>query len=593
MKSCFSGNNYYFCFMKEETNTREHLKKACINLISTWLVESRGIETYCEKRVKFDDAVKAELLNKLKISGIDLFPIANSPYLSSSNGKTIVIVKTLNTNFKYYPCVDYDSEELEKVYGIDLEMEITDLLKWMSQVGNHIIDESYVLFIVFPTTHNDKSWEPQYLEIEKYFEGGLQYFDFRFSNNAPGTLYFGKIDISETGVKKFEDLVFNHYKKLSLPYSVKKEDLITRVKLKTGTYLQILKSIKEELIIKNDEITVSELQQIFENKVKNKLIEENEEITAQELESYLKVFDSKGTGAKKAQILLTTVNEKNRIHYRNTIDPESEFNLFVYTDEKPEEVKFLKRKIKAFSLDDTTINNIKIMYSLKKKELSTISVQELKNKLSNNKQKLDITNLNQIKMQVKKEKNRGIIVRVDWNEFKWEKPTNNIDQLNFGYAIENNISHTAFNFAHEIFPCSNDGYWQGLIPAFHSKTPNKEDINNIEIIFLVSNFEHKDYLIGFYAFPKFGKGKRNVLIPNFENYDLVNIAALPENILRLESYIDVNLLNQRRALGEKEISNQGFTYLNSSNIGYILDKCTELSPSKKLSSIKLKILKKL
>jgi hypothetical protein len=118
-------------------------------------------------------------------------------------------------------------------------------------------------------------------------------------------------------------------------------------------------------------------------------------------------------------------------------------------------------------------------------------------------------------------------------------------------------------------------------------------MNNIEIIFLVSNFEHNDYLIGLYAFPKFGKGKRKKLIPNFENYDLVNIAAIPENILRLESYIDINLMNQRRSLGEKEISNQGFTYLNTSNIGYILDKCTELNPSTKLSSIKLKILKKL
>ena len=307
----------------------------------------------------------------------------------------------------------------------------------------------------------------------------------------------------------------------------------------------------------------------------------------------MKVFDSKGTGAKKAQILLTTVNEKNRLHYRNTIPYDSEFNLFVYTDEKPEEVKFLKRKIKAFSLEDATISDIKIIYSLKKKELSTISIEELKNRLLNNNKKIQNLKINQYKMPIKKEKNRGIIVRVDWNEFKWEKPTNNIDKLNFGYAIENNISHTAFNFAHEIYPCNNDGYWQGLIPAFHSKTPNKEDINNIEIIFLVSNFEHSDYLIGLYAFPKFGKGKRNKLIPNFENYDLVNIAALPENILRLEKYIDINLMNHRRSLGEKEISNQGFTYLNSSNIGYILDKCTELNPSTKLSSIKLKILKKL
>lgn len=579
--------------MKSTTNTSDHLKTALINLINTWLVDSRGIEIYCEKRVKFDDAVKPELLNRLRISGIDLYPIANSPYLSSPNGKTVVVVKTINTNFKYYPCVDYESEEKEKIYGIYLEKEVIDLLKWMSQVGNHIIDESYVLFIVFPTTHNDKSWEPHYLEIEKYIEGRLEHFDFRFSNNAPGTAYFGKIDISVNGIKKFEDLVFNHYKKLSLPYIIKKEDVITRVKLKTGTYLQLLYSIKEDLLLKKAVLTVSELQEIFEKKVKNKLIEENEDITAQELESYLKVFDSKGTGAKKAQILLTTVNEKNRLHYRNTIPYDSEFNLFVYTDEKPEEVRFLKRKIKAFSLEDATISDIKIMYSLKKKELSTISIEELKNKLLNNNQKIQNIKINHFKMPIKKEKNRGIIVRVDWNEFKWEKPTNNIDQLNFGYAIENNISHTAFNFAHEIYPCNNDGYWQGLIPAFHSKTPNKEDINNIEIIFLVSNFEHNDYLIGLYAFPKFGKGKRKKLIPNFENYDLVNIAALPENILRLESYIDINLMNQRRSLGEKEISNQGFTYLNSSNIGYILDKCTELNPSSKLSSIKLKILKKI
>ena len=84
---------------------------------------------------------------------------------------------------------------------------------------------------------------------------------------------------------------------------------------------------------------------------------------------------------------------------------------------------------------------------------------------------------------------KGIIVRVDWNENKWEKPSENLEHAkNFEYVKDNNLSFTSFNFAHENYETETDGLWYGLIPAFYSKTPDKDKIKNLSVIFLISKY---------------------------------------------------------------------------------------------------------
>jgi hypothetical protein len=196
-------------------------------------------------------------------------------------------------------------------------------------------------------------------------------------------------------------------------------------------------------------------------------------------------------------------------------------------------------------------------------------------------------------MALKTNENHAILVRIDWNENKWERPSSNLSNaMKFGFVKENNISYTSFNFAHEIYETENDGLWYGLIPAFWSKTPDINKIRNLKFVILISNVEKKDYIVGLYAFPKIGNKERINKIPNFEEYDQINIGSTPSNIIRLENYIEINSLNLKRLLGDQEISTMGWNYLNDSNVGYILDEIEKKNKeNKKLNSLKLKYLK--
>lgn len=187
----------------------------------------------------------------------------------------------------------------------------------------------------------------------------------------------------------------------------------------------------------------------------------------------------------------------------------------------------------------------------------------------------------------------GIIVRIDWNENNWEKPSDNIELAdNFEYVRDNNISFTCFNFAHEIYEPESDGLWYGLIPAFFSRKPVIDKIRNLSVVFLISNNRGIDYIVGLYAFPKIGNKKRKNLIGEYTAYNLVNIGAEPKNIMRLDNYIDLNSFNLKKALGNQQISLRGWNYIEKENIGYVFDSIQKDNPdNSKLQQIKLRCLR--
>lgn len=187
----------------------------------------------------------------------------------------------------------------------------------------------------------------------------------------------------------------------------------------------------------------------------------------------------------------------------------------------------------------------------------------------------------------------GIIVRIDWNENKWIKPSNNLELAdNFEYVRDNNISYTCFNFAHEIYGTESDGLWYGLIPAFFSKTPDIAKIRNLSVVFVISKNSGVDYIVGLYAFPKIGNTKRKNLIEGYTAYDSINIGAEPKNILRLENYINLDSLNLKKTLGRQQISTQGWNYIEKDNIGYVFDSIQKENPDNtKLKQIKLRCLR--
>ena len=196
-------------------------------------------------------------------------------------------------------------------------------------------------------------------------------------------------------------------------------------------------------------------------------------------------------------------------------------------------------------------------------------------------------------MVINKSENHGILVRIDWNENKWEQPSDNLEQAqNFGFVRENNISHTSFNFAHELYETEPDGLWHGLIPSFGSKTPDLDKTRNLKIVFIISKHNLIDYIVGIYAFPKFGNGIRINKLPNYTEYDWINIGARPSDILRLEKYIPISDLDHRRSLGNQEVANQGWNYLSESQVGYIFDSIQkENIENVKLNKVKFNYLK--
>lgn len=190
---------------------------------------------------------------------------------------------------------------------------------------------------------------------------------------------------------------------------------------------------------------------------------------------------------------------------------------------------------------------------------------------------------------MKSTENHSILVRIDWNDNKWEKPSSDLSHANnFGFVKENNISYTSFNFAQDIYQSEPDGNWYGLIPAFWTRTPDTNKIRNLRFIIILSNYDKMDYIVGLYANPKIGNIKRKNLIPNFDEYDHINIGSNPSDIIRLEKYIDLSILDQKRALGDQETSKMGWNYLNQSQTGYLLDSMQkENVGNKKLNKIRL------
>ena len=337
-------------------------------LVQTWLTPSLGTASYAENRVKFDEALKLALVEKLRLTNNNAVPLANTNLIQIKNESTLILCKTINTNYVYFPCIEHTPLN-EKLNSINIEHDIADLSRWMTDLHKKNIENAFIIFILYPCTHNDRDWSQYHNIINDLIPQKLFHIDFRFTNNAPGVLYYAKVEISESELIKIQALINKFYpldKLTYKTYQVQSNRIRERIKFKdTGTYLKVLQKIQKELLLNKKVIKVSELQEIFESKIKEIIIKENPHFGNDQIEESLKTFESNGTGAKKAQILLNTVNEKNRIHYRGKLDIDSQFNLFIYDEDEPENIKFINRKIKAFNIQDKTVLEKTIYYSVK------------------------------------------------------------------------------------------------------------------------------------------------------------------------------------------------------------------------------------
>lgn len=194
-------------------------------------------------------------------------------------------------------------------------------------------------------------------------------------------------------------------------------------------------------------------------------------------------------------------------------------------------------------------------------------------------------------------KNFGILASVDWNSNKWKDlPTkSDLSNSNFGYVIENGITFTSLNFAHDVYPVDKNGFYWGLLPQLWSRMPDKEKSRYVEIVFIKSQnwLDKQNYIVGFYAFPNFQKNKISSPLNSFVADFELNIKALPRDIHLVDNYINLSSHPDLKKFlpKNKELGKQGYNYLTRENVFKILDTLTSLNPTdKKLSGIKLRLI---
>ncbi|RZJ53275.1 MAG: hypothetical protein EOO44_09055 [Flavobacterium sp.] len=195
-------------------------------------------------------------------------------------------------------------------------------------------------------------------------------------------------------------------------------------------------------------------------------------------------------------------------------------------------------------------------------------------------------------------KNFGILASIDWNSNKWQDIATDKDlsHSNFGYVVDTGLTFTSLNFAHNIFPVDDKGYYWGLLPQLWSKMPDKEKAKFVEVVFIKSqNWEDKqNYIVGFYSFPIFERTIKPSPLPSFKTDFELNVKAYPNDIHLLENYINLtsNPDLKKYLPKDKELGKQGYNYLTKDNVFKILDAMSKLNPEDRtLSGIKLRLIK--
>ena len=313
------------------------------NLQRTWLTPSAGAACLASQRLSLDSAIIVELIDRLSLTYNNVLSKEPPLGIHLKENDTFISVKTIPTQFDYKNCTDH------KYLNLNIDKNISELIYNTNELNN--INNKYFVILVYPCTNNDIEWQIYLEELKKNTKDDLRSIDFRFSNNIPGCLYLGE---------------FNDAKSFTL--SKKSPHLILN-ELQKGSYFKILKKISEKMIENDQEIEFYKLQELFEDQVINELLKLNPTSTYDLIKQsiLIKKFDSNGTGAKKAQILLHTVNEKNRIHYRPSIEKHSENNLFYYCEDNFNDIPIKNRKIRGFNKNDKRVANIKIVFGKKNK----------------------------------------------------------------------------------------------------------------------------------------------------------------------------------------------------------------------------------
>ncbi len=149
------------------------------------LENHRGAQLFARERAQFDDWLKVELCRVLAEAGHEPEP---------DKGKVEIAVdvwaleaRTINTNI---PCEGAKNKKLKASKNVDAL--IKDIWKLTSPGKAIAYAHRGVVFLAFPTAHDNERWQTVHLNRISSELTQLERREFNFADDLPGVLYFGR-----------------------------------------------------------------------------------------------------------------------------------------------------------------------------------------------------------------------------------------------------------------------------------------------------------------------------------------------------------------------------------------------------------------
>lgn len=161
--------------------TTQELLDLTADEIINRIQKSVGLTRFAFRRAKFEGWLKVELIDILVRQNQNALPEIDRIDISFDN--VGIELKTVNTNIRYPNVVSTTRPITNNVDGV---IEDIKILKTKN------FTDSFVVFIVFPITHDNQNWK-QHLERITQNLANYIHRQFYFGDNIPGVIYYGKV----------------------------------------------------------------------------------------------------------------------------------------------------------------------------------------------------------------------------------------------------------------------------------------------------------------------------------------------------------------------------------------------------------------
>lgn len=142
---------------------------------------SDGLTKFAHRRAKFEGWLKVEIIDILVKKGKNALPEIGR--IDVSFDTVGIELKTVNTNIRYPNVINTTRPITKNINGVNEDIE--------NLINTNFIDK-FVIFIVFPITHDNQNWLYHLGQIKENLKDCL-YRQFSFGDNIPGVIYYGKI----------------------------------------------------------------------------------------------------------------------------------------------------------------------------------------------------------------------------------------------------------------------------------------------------------------------------------------------------------------------------------------------------------------